>query len=77
MPIYPPEPDPLFSQRSLATLLKDLIYKMENAIDELSDDVFLQNSPDDLIETISQGSYLAPLELRNKKDGRVWVPHAY
>jgi hypothetical protein len=29
---------------------------MENVIDELSDDVFLQNSPDDLIETISQGS---------------------
>jgi hypothetical protein len=61
MPIYPPEPDPLFSQRSLATLLKDLIYKMENAIDELSDDVFLQNSPDDLIETISKAHILPPL----------------
>jgi hypothetical protein len=67
MPIYPPMPDPLFSQRSLATLLKDLIYKMENTIDELSDDVFLLNSPDDLIETISQGSYLAPLELHVDK----------
>jgi hypothetical protein len=63
MPIYPPAPDPLFSQRSLATLLKDQIHKMENAIDEIHDDVFLQNSPDDLIEAISQGAYLAPLEL--------------
>ena len=36
---------------------------MENAIDELGDDVFLQNSPDDLIETISTNAYLQPLEL--------------
>ncbi len=63
MPIFLPEPDPLFSQRSLATLLKDQIHKMENTIDELSDDVFLQNSPDDLIEAISQAVYLLPLEL--------------
>jgi hypothetical protein len=63
MPIFLPEPDPLFSQRNLATLLKDQIHKMENTIDELSDDVFLQNSPDDLIEAISQAGYLQPLEL--------------
>jgi hypothetical protein len=36
---------------------------MENTIDELSDDVFLQNSPDDLIEAISQAGYLQPVEL--------------
>jgi hypothetical protein len=63
MPIFTPEPDPLFSQRNLATLLTDQIHKMENTIDELSDDVFLQNSPDDLIEAISQAGYLQPLEL--------------
>jgi len=34
MPIFHHEPDPLFSQRNLATLLKDQIHKMENAIDE-------------------------------------------
>jgi hypothetical protein len=67
MPIYPPAPDPLFSQRSLTTLLGDQIHKMENAIDELSDDVFLQNSPDDLIEAISQDAYLPPLELHTDK----------
>jgi hypothetical protein len=63
MPIFLPEPDPLFSQRNLATLLKDQIHKMENTIDELSDDVVLLNSPDDLIEAISQAGYLQPLEL--------------
>lgn len=63
MPIFLPEPDPLFSQRNLATLLRDQIHEMENAIDELSDDVFLQNSPDDLIEAISQDRYIQPLEL--------------
>lgn len=67
MPVYPPEPDPLFSQRSLTTLLKDQIYKMENAVDELSDDVFLQNSPEDLIEAISQDAYLPPIELHIDK----------
>src|SRR5260370_11058407 len=63
MPIFLPEPDLLFSHRNLATLLKDQIHKMENTIDELSDDVFLQNSPDDLIEAISHPGYLQPLEL--------------
>jgi hypothetical protein len=63
MPIFLPEPDPLFSQRNLATLLKDEVHKMENTIEELSDDVFLQNSPDDLIEAISQDGYIQPLEL--------------
>lgn len=63
MPILPPKVDPLFSQRSLATLLKDQISEMENAIDELSDDVFLQNSPDDLIRAISASAYLLPLKL--------------
>jgi hypothetical protein len=67
MPVYPPAPDPLFSQRSLTTLLRDQIHKMEDEIDELSDDVFLQNSPDDLIEAISQGAYLPPLELHIDK----------
>ncbi len=67
MPVYLPAPDPLFSQRSLTTLLRDQIHKMENAIDELSDDVFLQNSPDDLIEAISQDAYLPPLELHIDK----------
>lgn len=63
MPIFLPEPDPLFTQRNLATLLKDQIHKMEITIDELSDDVFLQNSSDDLIEAISQGGYVQPIEL--------------
>jgi len=63
MPIFLPEPDPLFSQRNLAALLKDQNRKMENTIDELSDDVFLKNSSDDLIETISQDGYLQPLKL--------------
>jgi hypothetical protein len=67
MPIYLPAPDPLFSQRNLATLLRDQIHKMENAVDELSDDAFLQNSPDDLIETIFQDAYLPPLELHTDK----------
>ncbi len=63
MPIHPPRRDPLFSQRSLATLLKDQVLKMENAIDELSDDLFLQNSPDDLIQAIAANAYLPPLKL--------------
>ena len=63
MPILLPQPDPLFSQRNLATLMKDQIHKMKNIIDELSDDVFLQNSPDDLIEEISQAGHIQPLEL--------------
>jgi hypothetical protein len=67
MPIFLPEPDPLFSQRNLTTLLKDQVQKMENAIDELSDDVFLQNSSHDMIETISQDAYLQPLELHQDK----------
>src|SRR5262249_55181094 len=32
-----------------------------------SDDAFLQNSPDDLIETIFQDAYLQPLELHTDK----------
>ena len=40
---------------------------MENTIDELPDDVFLQNSPDDLIEAISQDAHLPPLELHIDK----------
>jgi hypothetical protein len=67
MPIFLPEPDPLFSQRSLTTLLRDQVHKMENTIDELSDDVFLQNSPVDMIEAISQEAYLQPLELYQGK----------
>jgi hypothetical protein len=67
MPIFSPAPDPLFTQRSLATLLKDQIHKMENTIDELSDDVFLQNSADDMIEAISQDAYLPPIELHADK----------
>jgi hypothetical protein len=63
MPIFLPEPDHLFSQRNLATLLGDQIHKMVMIIDELSDDVFLQNSSDDLIEAISQDAYVQPLEL--------------
>jgi len=63
MPILPPHPDPLFSQRSLATLLRDRIHKMEDTIDELLDDVFLQNSPDDLIQAIAADAYLRPLQL--------------
>jgi hypothetical protein len=63
MPIFFPQPDFLFTQRNLATLLKDQIHKMESAIDELSDDVFLQNAPNDLIEAISHDAYLQPLEL--------------
>ena len=68
MPIFLPQPDPLFSQRNLATLLKDQIHKMGNTIDELPDDVFLQNSPDDLIEAISQAGYIRPLELLNDQE---------
>jgi hypothetical protein len=67
VPIFPPEPDPLFSQRSLTTLLRDQIHRMENAIDQLSDDLFLQNSPDDLIESIADDAYLQPLELHPDK----------
>jgi hypothetical protein len=63
MPILFPQLDPLFSQRSLTTLLKDQIRRMENSIDELSDDIFLQNSPEDLIETLAQDAYLPPLEI--------------
>src|ERR1700693_6326746 len=51
MPIFPPDLDPLFSERSLTTLLRGQIARMELAINELGDDVLLQNSPDDLIET--------------------------
>jgi hypothetical protein len=67
MPIFLPAPDPLFSQRSLTTLLKDQVHRMENAIDELSDDVFLHNSPDDMIEAISQDAYLPPIQLHADK----------
>jgi hypothetical protein len=63
MPILPPAPDSLFSQRSLTTLLRDQIHKMENTIDELSDDLFLQNSPDDLVQAIAADAYLPPLQL--------------
>ncbi|MFT3937782.1 hypothetical protein [Rhodopseudomonas sp.] len=63
MPILPPAPDPLFSQRSLTTLLRDQIHKMENTVDELSDDLFLQNSPDDLVQAIAADAYLPPLQL--------------
>lgn len=56
MPIFLPEPDPLFSQRNLATLLKDQIHQME-------DDVFLQNSSDDLIDTIYHDGYVQSLRL--------------
>jgi hypothetical protein len=67
MPILPPKPDHLFSQRSLSTLLRDQVHKMENTIDELSDDAFLENSPDDLIESISSAAYLPPLILDTAK----------
>jgi hypothetical protein len=67
MPIFSPAPAPLFTQRSLTTLLKDQNHKMENTIDELSDDVFLQNSADDMIEAISQDAYLPPIELHADK----------
>ena len=63
MPILLPKPDPLFSHASLSTLLRDQIHKMENAIDELSDDTFLQNSPDDMIEVISANVHVPPLTL--------------
>lgn len=72
MPILPPEIDPLFSLRSLTTLLKGQIGRMELVIDELSDDVFLQNSPEDLIEAISQIGHLQPLKL--DKDNGVSHP---
>ena len=36
---------------------------MENAIDEPSDDTFLQNSPDDMIEVISANVHVPPLTL--------------
>jgi hypothetical protein len=64
MPIHNPRPDPLFAERSLSTLLKDQVHKMENAVDELSDDTFLQNSPSDMIEAISANAYLEPLTLQ-------------
>jgi hypothetical protein len=67
MPIFPPEPDPLFTQRNLTTLLRDQIHRMENAIDQLADDLFLQNSPDDLIESIADDALLQPLELHADK----------
>jgi hypothetical protein len=63
MPIFPPDLDPLFSERSLTTLLRGQIAKMELAINELGDDVFLQNSPEDLIETIMDIGRLQPLVL--------------
>jgi hypothetical protein len=63
MPVLLPKPDPLFSHASLSTLLRDQIHKMENAIDELSDDTFLQNSPDDMIEAISANVHVLPLTL--------------
>jgi hypothetical protein len=67
MPILPPEPDHLFTQRSLTTLLRDQVHRMENAIDQLSDDLFLQNSPDDLIESIADDAHLPPIELHTDK----------
>lgn len=67
MPIFPPEPDHLFTQRSLSTLLRDQIHRMENAIEQLSDDLFLQNSPDDLIESIAEDAHLPPIELHLDK----------
>jgi hypothetical protein len=45
MTILSPRPDHLFSQRSLTTLLKDQILKMDNSIEELSDDLFLKTPP--------------------------------
>lgn len=63
MPIYPHEIDPLFSQYHLATLLKNQIGKMENRVDELSDDLFLQIPAQDLIDEISEHAYLPPLVL--------------
>jgi hypothetical protein len=63
MPILSGRPDPIFSQRSLTTLLRDQIHKMENTIDELPDDVFLMNSQEDLIQAIAADAYLPPLVL--------------
>lgn len=63
MPIFPPEIDPLFSQRHLGTLLKNQIGIMENRVDELSDDLFLQIPAQDLIDEISKDAYLQPLVL--------------
>ncbi len=80
MPIFPPQLDPLFSQRSLATLLKNQIGKMGNAIDELGDDAFLQNSPEDLIETISNNAYIQPLELHKDRAvalAPIEIPNVY
>jgi hypothetical protein len=67
MPIFPPEPDPLFSQRSLATLLRDQIQRMENHINQYADDLFLQNSSEDWIDTISDDAALPPLVLHLDK----------
>jgi hypothetical protein len=72
MPIYPPDLDPLFSERSLTTLLRGQIARMELAINELGDDVFLQNSPEDLIETIMAIGHVQPLVLH--KDSGVSHP---
>jgi hypothetical protein len=72
MPIYPPDLDPLFYERSLTTLLRGQIARMELAINELGDDVFLQNSPDDLMETIIDIGRLQPLFLH--KDSGVSHP---
>jgi len=67
MTILSPKPDHLFSQRSLTTLLKDQIQRMDNSIEELSDDLFLQNSPADLIDVISSNAYLLPIDLDTSK----------
>jgi hypothetical protein len=72
MPILPPDLDPLFSERSLTTLLRGQIARMKLAIDELGDDVFLQNSLDDLIETIMDIGRLQPLVLH--KDSGISHP---
>lgn len=63
MTLLTPQHDPLFSQRNLATLLKDQIGKMQEFVDQFHDDAFLQASPEDMIHQLADEAYLPPLVL--------------
>jgi hypothetical protein len=73
MPIIPLKFDPLFSEFALSSLLKNQILGMSDAINQLTDDLFLQTPAQDLVEQIIEGARLEPLTLQ-RDDGHSHLP---
>jgi hypothetical protein len=63
MAIYPSNHSPLFSDLSLAGLIKAQIGRMEEIVDSYTDDAFLEIPAADFIETAYNIGHLPPLNL--------------